>query len=201
MTQTTSSWRYHCWYLYYRRPKSFKGVPNHVFPKVCEVRSSELAVICRKYSMKNFSILTRKYFCRSLFWQAHTVSKSATLLQRDDSTGVFLWTLSTASFILLQNINFSNKVESNSYSRKFDQLTLFTKFNKFTQSSSRYLPKNYSKYYFIWNCMMSNPNIFLHYSRGKTTDFIHWLGRGYRISFNKCPWRLLSVEAVRCGAN
>ena len=48
-------------------------------------------VFYKKAVLKNFSILTGKYLCSSLFLIKLKSFRSATFLKRDSNAGVFLW--------------------------------------------------------------------------------------------------------------
>ena len=56
-------------------------------------RSSHKRCSIKKGVLKNFAILTGKHLCWSLFLIKLQAWRSATLLKRDSSTGIFLWIL------------------------------------------------------------------------------------------------------------
>ena len=68
-------------------------------------RSSRLDVFCKTVVLKNFTKITEKHLCPSLFFNKVAGLRPATLSKRDSGTGIFLWILRNyLGQLFLQNI-------------------------------------------------------------------------------------------------
>ena len=67
---------------------------RHKHKKICQLhlilsRSRRPEVFCKKDILRNFTQLTGKQLCQSLFFNKVANLRPATLLKRDSGTGVF----------------------------------------------------------------------------------------------------------------
>ena len=100
---------------------------------VSKSRSSHWRCFVKKGVLKNFTKLTAKYLCWSLFFNKVAKLRPATLLKRDSNTVIFLWIL--AKFL---TINVTRMSEVFSHSQKtlvlhIQGIYLFYRFKNYTQ--------------------------------------------------------------------